>query len=508
MKDSTYPLLYSPVRALDPFDVYYSPPASPLSPFQPTMLSQDSIVPSSVHKTSAHSMQSASCNNSPFRLQVDCVSDKEARTRVETQIKLKLRLVANDSRMEPTWSYLRIPTHLLAKTQSRRAQQKQRQAELCQDTHRLDLEAKVTCESDPQKTIQLCPGCVRRERKRAERKKNATLTSIHIQPGLQAVVDEAYAMDSQRILLLSCDPVVDFSSCQLLLPTRITCYCRHHNERIGFRVTFTMRDHRGAIVAQGQTPPIMITDDPKVAKPDRLVRRSRRHRPPSLYSESRTPSPTLQRPCEPDATLTSSPVVRLFRLYPSHGSFMGATQVTLLGEGFYSGMTVLWGSLAAIVLSVTPNCLVCLSPPADQMGSVPILLPHHVLADSLYFTYELNTPIDHPQRLNESGHTLLHLAAHLALDVAVSRQLLQKHPDWVHLQDPNGLSPLHFAIRAKATATIDLLLAHGSDLLLTSCLGTPIDIVIDLFHRLFPNTSLVPSLLHRYLPWLPFSFGK
>lgn len=44
---------------------------------------------------------------------------------------------------------------------------------------------------------------------------------------------------------------------------RITCYCRHHREKVGFNVHFKMLDHTGRLVASGTTPPIMITDDHK-----------------------------------------------------------------------------------------------------------------------------------------------------------------------------------------------------------------------------------------------------
>jgi hypothetical protein len=44
---------------------------------------------------------------------------------------------------------------------------------------------------------------------------------------------------------------------------RITCYCRHHREKVGFNVHFKMVDHEGRVVGSGSTPPIMITDDHK-----------------------------------------------------------------------------------------------------------------------------------------------------------------------------------------------------------------------------------------------------
>lgn len=49
------------------------------------------------------------------------------------------------------------------------------------------------------------------------------------------------------------------------MPLRITCYCRHHREKVGFNVHFTMIDHTGRIVGSGSSRPIMITDDHKTA---------------------------------------------------------------------------------------------------------------------------------------------------------------------------------------------------------------------------------------------------
>lgn len=46
---------------------------------------------------------------------------------------------------------------------------------------------------------------------------------------------------------------------------RITCYCRHHREKVGFNVHLTMIDHAGRIVGSGTSRPIMITDDHKTA---------------------------------------------------------------------------------------------------------------------------------------------------------------------------------------------------------------------------------------------------
>ncbi|KAI8060429.1 hypothetical protein BC940DRAFT_311985 [Gongronella butleri] len=72
--------------------------------------------------------------------------------------------------------------------------------------------------------------------------------------------------DRSRILVFNCTRMLNFSSGDAILPTRITCYCRHHNEKIGFRIEFVLHDHQGTIVATGSSPPIMITDDHKSSR--------------------------------------------------------------------------------------------------------------------------------------------------------------------------------------------------------------------------------------------------
>lgn len=71
--------------------------------------------------------------------------------------------------------------------------------------------------------------------------------------------------DTTSILQFNCAEILDFSTGSVVLPLRITCYCRHHREKVGFNVHFTMMDHQGRIVGTGSSRPIMITDDHKTA---------------------------------------------------------------------------------------------------------------------------------------------------------------------------------------------------------------------------------------------------
>jgi hypothetical protein len=47
--------------------------------------------------------------------------------------------------------------------------------------------------------------------------------------------DNVMAEERRKILLFNCSEYVDFSNGEATLPTRVTCYCRHHSEKVGFR---------------------------------------------------------------------------------------------------------------------------------------------------------------------------------------------------------------------------------------------------------------------------------
>ena len=66
-----------------------------------------------------------------------------------------------------------------------------------------------------------------------------------------------------KLIQFNCPEVLEFSTGTVVLPLRITCYCRHHREKTGFNVHFAMYDHSGKLVGSGITRPIMITDDHK-----------------------------------------------------------------------------------------------------------------------------------------------------------------------------------------------------------------------------------------------------
>lgn len=103
----------------------------------------------------------------------------------------------------------------------------------------LYLQARVLCASDPTKKVATCLGCIQRERKRSQRRKENKQQQQQQQNNDETEDektedDQLLAIDEERVLLFNCSEIVDFSAGDTILPTRITCYCRHHNEKLGF----------------------------------------------------------------------------------------------------------------------------------------------------------------------------------------------------------------------------------------------------------------------------------
>ena len=155
--------------------------------------------------------------------------------------------------------------------------------------------------------VRICSGCIQRERKRASRKKLKKPDE-----------EELFQKDEEkRVVVFNTNELKDWveatnilssedqspgaesfhpprpGSMQVELPMRIACYCRHQNEKIGFQVIFTIKDHRDHVIAQAITNSIMITDDHKT------------HNPPP--QQHQTPPPPLpQAPQYPGAGVFST----------------------------------------------------------------------------------------------------------------------------------------------------------------------------------------------------------
>lgn len=189
------------------------------------------------------------------------INEMPIKSRVETQIKVALALYP-----PPKASHVYLPADTISKPKL------QLQERFDTNPDVLSLDTIVVCHSDRYHYVNMCNGCIRRERKRAARKK------------VKLPAEEAHWTEDteKRAVVFNCRQMVDLGDVEqvdigggrrvpgkvLHLPMRLACYCRHHSEKLGFRVYFVLKDHRGTVIARGMTAtPVVITDDHKAAPP-------------------------------------------------------------------------------------------------------------------------------------------------------------------------------------------------------------------------------------------------
>lgn len=217
------------------------------------------------------------------------------KSRVETQIPIKMTL----SPLPPGVTKLHLPAHTISKPKLLAKPAPERSP----DT--LELHVNLVCTSameDPEMKkaaleratlvpqgflpnpdedegapqrggdVRICLGCITRERKRAARKKIK-----------KPEEEKVWSQDEERRVIVfntqevkewqplsgvldvngRPDPMVTNRAMQVDAPMRIACYCRHHGEKMGFNVIFTIKDFQDRVIAQAMSNPIMITDDHK-----------------------------------------------------------------------------------------------------------------------------------------------------------------------------------------------------------------------------------------------------
>ncbi|KAH7060281.1 hypothetical protein BKA57DRAFT_371404, partial [Linnemannia elongata] len=333
------------------------------------------------------------------------VPSQGAKSRVETQIKLGIQLVNQNNERIGAWTHIKLPEYMVAKEKNKSVNAKN------VGTYQLFLifflyvlgpvavallEAAVVCQSDKSKVIQTCTGCVLRERKRAQRKKNIgkKKAGAAATPVIEDDEPEVMALEQRKILLFNCTEIAEFTSGELTLPTRITCYCRHHGEKQGFCIQFVLRDYANNVVAVGISPPIMITDDhkaSKVKKPEAgavPTKKSSTKKSADATNQVVTLTPPSS-PLSPGDEVESEVDMgtpedddeeeeEMSRLIPNQGPCFGGIEITVLGANFYAGLTAMFDSTPALPTQFwSPNTLICILPPRIQPGTTVVTFKEH-----------------------------------------------------------------------------------------------------------------------------------
>ncbi|KJZ75606.1 hypothetical protein HIM_05069 [Hirsutella minnesotensis 3608] len=338
-------------RAVSPISAMVaSQDSSPAAPFlnSPTPSVDNDIVPVTNghaswpetqdvaygHPAQGSSVPGSSVQEPPFQANTGYelrISSTPLKSRVETQIPIKMTL----SPVPPGVTQIHLPTHTLAKPKLIARPTPTRSAET------LELFVSLVCTSvmqhpgvkeeamrraaalpqgylpeidaenqGPLRFLRICKGCMTRERKRAARKKVK-----------KPEEEERWIMDEERRVIVfntsemkKLEPItgpldasgrpetIVSNAMQIDAPMRIACYCRHHQEKMGFQVIFTLKDYQDQVIAQAMSQPIMITDDHKthpISQPNQQPGASDR-------ASSATRSASSESPSQPPATEANS----------------------------------------------------------------------------------------------------------------------------------------------------------------------------------------------------------
>ncbi|KAF8650412.1 hypothetical protein AX16_005219 [Volvariella volvacea WC 439] len=234
------------------------PPPTPLArKVDPSTLSQHVVHP-----------PKESCFNLPIMF--PSIPEGGTKSRVETQVRVTVDLADSSSSSDPykyarvgSWKWLKLPPGTATKRRTRK------QGKIDPDPRdTLILSVTVTCASPPHNRVLSCSSCQAREAKRVAKKIAARVrpTRSDSESGDNSTIQKPkHHEDTTSIIQFNCAEVLDFSTGSVVLPLRITCYCRHHREKVGFNIHFTMMDNTGRIIGTGSSRPIMITDDHKTA---------------------------------------------------------------------------------------------------------------------------------------------------------------------------------------------------------------------------------------------------
>ncbi|ORY84206.1 hypothetical protein BCR37DRAFT_259734 [Protomyces lactucae-debilis] len=229
-----------------------------------------------------------------YQLQLTGIPDK---SRVETQIKLGLHLVElmPDGSQKTTgdrFQWLKLPAWGMAKEKLKLKNRRDTPDTI--DPHKIIfLDARVVKSGETQEDVQICHGCIIRERKRAQRKKDSAKHKARIQETAVVPPQEIPLADEEKkILVFNCPELLEMENGRVVVPTRVTCYCRHHKEKVGFRMIITLRDASSSILATTTSELVLITDDHKTlgnAKP--VPTKAGEEGPPSQANTSANVSP-------------------------------------------------------------------------------------------------------------------------------------------------------------------------------------------------------------------------
>ncbi|KAG8526260.1 uncharacterized protein KY384_000253 [Bacidia gigantensis] len=135
--------------------------------------------------------------------------------------------------------------------------------------------------------VYICEQCIRRENKRIARKKLKNEQDEENwrtdQPKRIIVFNKAEVLEWKNVesykdeetgerstLVGQSKEELPNNTMQVHCPMRIQCYSRHHGEKVGYRVIFTVKDSDDKLIAQTLSSSVIITDDHKTPQATKI----------------------------------------------------------------------------------------------------------------------------------------------------------------------------------------------------------------------------------------------
>lgn len=308
----------------------------------------------------------------PYEVSILGIPESGARSRTETQVRLIVRVLPRAH--YPSIKWLVLPSHQLSS--SRRSRATEEEEEHLHDHQERGREENVLyvrarcLYSDRDQPIYACYSCILRERKRGLRKR-AKLDTPGDDCEPQTHIDTAEReteQDRERILIFASQgDRLQLMKGDVMVPIRLTCYCRHHEEKVGFRVRMELLDRNHQIMGVADSPPILITDDHK-----RVARHAKSTESGLFDAPSLAPATP---PCFPSTALKLSKEPHVLKVVPAEGPMHGGIEITVLGEGLTPESVILFGALPSTLINfISSSTVVVRLPPSHVAGIVPVLV--------------------------------------------------------------------------------------------------------------------------------------
>lgn len=440
-------------------------------------------------------LDSTESSQSNYHLQILGPASNGARTRTETQIKLVLRISFKNT-MEPCygWKWLQLPQHLFRPSSALKGKTFEDLKARADPIKTLHMKVRILKSDNHHDQIYSCLSCILREKKKKSSKKRPQSIPSPIsssscsdnfassspfplyspspsssstnpdwiflnEPPLSNSNSNSnsasiphYQEEEERegiIIFAGSSHLLQILDGDVMVPCRLTCYCRHHNEPIGFRIAIDLYDYKNHFICSAISPSIMVTDDHKkngsslspfpilsnsnhnssIHGNGAIINGSGNHygnnsiisnNPISLASPINNSLNPMIIPSPPSSISSRTAMIErkgiegvgqiggmgmgmmrlgldmpmIVKVVPSEGPMYGGVEITALGHNLTNDSILYFGNAAAsMVMLISSNTMIVRLPPSLLPGMVPVSIS--------------NGPDNPPMLISSAHHSIM-----------------------------------------------------------------------------------------------------